>query len=540
VRRGARTALLSVAAGLMLLGCSARFDAFPFLTADGARIELWQSRRQAEEAIFKPSASQPTTPLYTLAQPVDASAEGLSFAFSYASTTPVSLAIFSDKGKTLKSAALPATGGTVLRYLVSLRKGDRIWGYQLSSPSPGGSLQLKAAGTAALVHGFSIDGDTLSVDGSVEVLSASQTGVTARLTPETRAQMETGDWVIGLVLAGDSPGGRVKFTGADGESAVFNVSPTASLSRLDFARGSMGFLPREALFEGALKSFEISTVPAEAPIPADPGEILTWSQASWRRPDFELFSWDRFPKVLIFDTASYTVQDGLFNRLAFFVEKAGHAGTIEQPSMIEGIHGYNAHDYKADDLARFFSEAQKQGAALTAGEQELVRILVENQIIVKNNSGYAPGEGCVISISRSSSSILRELLLTHESFHGAFFSLPTFRDATEKEWASLAPVEQQVWLQFLASKAYDTTDHYLVINEFQAYLLQQERLQVPEFQSVTLSRMREASARGASLVRSLLSSHRSSFTAAFEVLDAALQSEGGPAGGDSAAVRLEQ
>jgi hypothetical protein len=268
--------------------------------------------------------------------------------------------------------------------------------------------------------------------------------------------------------------------------------------------------------------------------------ILTWNQASWRRPDFELFSWDRFPKVLIFDTASYDVQDGLFNRLAFFVEKAGHAGTIEQPSALAGIHGYNAHDYKADDLARFFSEAQKQDVALTSGEAELLRILAANQVITKNDTDYAPGDGCVISISRSSTPILRELLLTHESFHGAFFSLPAFRDAVEKEWTSLSPIEQQVWLEFLASKKYDTKDHYLVVNEFQAYLLQQERLQVPSFQSVTLSRMREASAHGASLVRSLLATHRSSFTDAFEALDAALQSEGGPAGGDSVAVRLEQ
>ena len=82
----------------------------------------------------------------------------------------------------------------------------------------------------------------------------------------------------------------------------------------------------------------------------------------------------------------------------------------------------------------------------------------------------------MISISRSSSPILRDLLLTHECFHGAYFSLPAFRDATEKEWASLSSVEQEVWREFLLSRSYNIDDSYLVVNEFQSYLLQQERL----------------------------------------------------------------
>ena len=86
-----------------------------------------------------------------------------------------------------------------------------------------------------------------------------------------------------------------------------------------------------------------------------------------------MFSWDRFPNVLILDTASYAVQDDMFNRLAFFVEKAGHAGAIETPAALSGIRGYNAHDYRADDLARFFTTAEKQAVRLTPGEEALAR-----------------------------------------------------------------------------------------------------------------------------------------------------------------------
>jgi hypothetical protein len=56
------------------------------------------------------------------------------------------------------------------------------------------------------------------------------------------------------------------------------------------------------------------------------------------------------------------------------------------------------------------------------------------------------------SISRSSSPLLRSLLLTHESFHGVFFSLPGFRDATEKEWQSLSPEEQAKRYETLFSR----------------------------------------------------------------------------------------
>ena len=127
-----------------------------------------------------------------------------------------------------------------------------------------------------------------------------------------------------------------------------------------------------------------------------------------------------------------------------------------------------------------------QGVALSAAEEKLAALLVENGVIQKTASGYSPGEGCVISISRGSSPVLRDLLLTHECFHGAFFSLPAFREATEKEWASLSPVEQQVWKDFLASRSYNVEDHYLLVNEFQSYLLQQERLYVSGFQAITL------------------------------------------------------
>ncbi len=544
MRKAAHAGLLAAVA-LLVLGCSGKFESFRFQTAEGVPIDIRESppRAREQESHFQPTAARPATPVYSLATPVVTPSENQSFQLTYTSSIRNgTLRIFSGKDTLLKSVPLPPSSGTLLRYLIPLAKGDRIWGYQVegSSAATGQeALDLVGAGTAPFVHGFAIKSDGLTVDGSVAVLAASPGAVSARISEATREQMNQGMWVISLGLDPDSAGGRVSYSSAEGGTAVFDISPTAGLSRLVFARGSVEFLPRDIAFEGSLQKLSISQLRADAPIPADPGAILSWDRASWRRPDFEVFSWDRFPSVLIIDAASYAVQDDLFNRLAFFVEKAGHAGTIESTAALSGIRGYNAHDYKADDLGRFFTSAAHQRIHLTPGEAGLAELLLQNGILRKTNDGYGAGDGSVISIARSSTPVLRNLLLTHECFHGAFFTLPGFRDAVQTEWASLSAVEKQVWLSFLASRGYNTADSYLVVNEFQSYLLQQERKAVTGFQALTLSRMRAGSSRGAALAERLLAEHPDSFLKSFDVLDQALQSEGGPPGGDAITIRRE-
>ncbi len=103
----------------------------------------------------------------------------------------------------------------------------------------------------------------------------------------------------------------------------------------------------------------------------------------------------------------------------------------------------------------------------------------------------------------------------------------------EQTWTQLSPQEQDVWRAFLASRGYDATDRFLVTNEFQAYLFQQDRAAVTGFQSLTLSRLKATSPRDASLVQELLSQHPDSFLRSFDALDAALTSLGGPSGGKS-------
>jgi len=89
---------------------------------------------------------------------------------------------------------------------------------------------------------------------------------------------------------------------------------------------------------------------------------------------------------LILETADYQVQDRLLKRLAFFLEKSGFRGRVASDAEIADIHGWNAHDYRAEDLARFFNDAlqkekEKNEEILTPEERELEALLAAEGII---------------------------------------------------------------------------------------------------------------------------------------------------------------
>ena len=283
--------LLPAVLALVLAGCTARFQSFPFVTADGERIEIRQSpgKSRDQEAVFAPMAARLRSPVYSLRKPFRVTASRQAFAFSYTSTLPDSrLSILSDRKTVMRSVELPPSGGTTLRFLVPLSTGDQIWGYQLSarSPaSPGESLHLKAAGTGPFVHGFAISPEGLSVDGSVEVLSAGPDGVSARITQETRNEMEQGIWRISLDIAhpAELPGRNetIRF-GGEGQQAVCSVDSAAAPPSISFVRGSMDFLPRNIQTRLPVEKLDISFVPVDKPIPADPGMILSWDRSAWR------------------------------------------------------------------------------------------------------------------------------------------------------------------------------------------------------------------------------------------------------------------
>jgi hypothetical protein len=212
----------------------------------------------------------------------------------------------------------------------------------------------------------------------------------------------------------------------------------------------------------------------EQPIIADPGIILNYPQQNWRDPRYEFFQWKDFPAILIFDTADYQVQDALFKRLAFFTEKAGFRGRLAADREIADLHGWNAHDYRAEDLAAFFEAAQNTEFPLSPEERELEAILQAAGIIRRTETGaWSTGTGAVISLSRESPEYLRSQFMVHEGFHGLFFIDEDFRTFSRSRFERLDPTAKRFLLSFFDYQGYDVQDSYLMINEFMAHVLQQ-------------------------------------------------------------------
>ncbi|MDR2798432.1 MAG: hypothetical protein LBB80_08810 [Treponema sp.] len=212
----------------------------------------------------------------------------------------------------------------------------------------------------------------------------------------------------------------------------------------------------------------------EHPIIADPGIILNYPQQNWRDPRYECFQWKDFPSILIFDTADYKIQDALFKRLAFFTEKAGFRGRLAADQEIANLHGWNAHDYRAKDLAAFFEAAQNTGFPLSQEERELESILQAAGIINRTETGaWSMGTGAVISLSRESPEYLRSQFMVHEGFHGLFFIDEDFRNFSRHRFETLNPTAKEFILSFFDYQHYDVQDSYLMLNEFMAHVLQQ-------------------------------------------------------------------
>jgi hypothetical protein len=231
-------------------------------------------------------------------------------------------------------------------------------------------------------------------------------------------------------------------------------------------------------------------VPAQgvvAPVTASLSAILAGSPAVGQA--FRLYRWDRFPSVLVMDTIDYATQERMFSRLAFFVEKRGFRGSLLTNAELAGRHGWNAHDYGPDGLARFFEAARAAAFPLNPEETTLRDIALAQGILALSRGTYRPGQGAILSISQSSPRVDRKFLLTHESCHGIFFVSAEYRSVCFALWDSLTAAERAFFVELLDELGYDASDEVLAVNELQAYLMQQPVAAVAEYFDRTAERL---------------------------------------------------
>lgn len=265
-----------------------------------------------------------------------------------------------------------------------------------------------------------------------------------------------------------------KVTFADAhEERSFTFRP--AVSSFDFAPQAWGFVPTRFEVTGensTLAGVRVRAIGPESALPADPETLLHWSSEAWRNPRREWFTWTG-TSVLVLVSADYRVQDDYLKRLAFFVEKTGYRGRLVAESDLANLHGWNAHDYAAPDLARFFTQAATQGLELNPSETELRAWLVKAGILVaRGNAAWDPGVGALVGIAQASPPALRAVLFTHEAFHGLYYTSPQFRAGVAAAWDRLSDGARKAFRSFLALSQYDPGNEALMINEFQAYVLQ--------------------------------------------------------------------
>lgn len=260
-------------------------------------------------------------------------------------------------------------------------------------------------------------------------------------------------------------------------------------STVTFYTSSIGFIPKDIVVQqfdsglDMLDSVEMKEIVLDGKPPmtllsADFKQILENNPAQWRYSDWEVYSWESFPGILVIDFQNLSIQSHMLKRLSYFVEKRGYTGKIHSFMRLSGKSDWNAHNYKAKDLAAFFTEAQKSNAVLTSAESYLRELLLANGIIEKGEAGYTGGEDKgMVSVSQESTPHVRALLLTHEGYHGLFYAAPGLRELVYELWDKLAPEAQEMWLEYLRTADvwnYDYENSYLVRNEILGYLMQQK------------------------------------------------------------------
>lgn len=220
------------------------------------------------------------------------------------------------------------------------------------------------------------------------------------------------------------------------------------------------------------------------PVSTDPGLILNYDQTKWRTSDYEIFEWDRFSRILFFDTKNYEVQDKFFTRLAYFVEKEGYKGYLLSNEQLKGMHGYNAHDYSAESMAKFFNTARDLNFRLNYEEELLKKILIVNGFFEVEGDYVRANEGGLVSISRETPDWSRRNLLAHEGWHTIFFRDQEFRNFVAAVYGTIDYDSRQFLIDYFRSQpslGYDINDEYLMHNEFMAYIMQQPISEVSKY-----------------------------------------------------------
>jgi hypothetical protein len=241
---------------------------------------------------------------------------------------------------------------------------------------------------------------------------------------------------------------------------------------------------------------EVAKPQAPAMLPDSFPEADTATILAARSRDLRVYRLAGNPQVLVLDFPSLKAQGLAFNRMAVLVEKQGapRDRLLGDRELEEFIRAggktpdtlYFGHDYRADDMARFFTLASQGGIVLNTAEQELREILLQAGAIAQGEVGFfAPApEQAVASLVQPQADdpsdpddtavdeALRETILRHELSHAEFFTNVDYQAYCSRFWFQILNAEErQLFTAFLTSEGYDPANSLIMVNEMQAFLM---------------------------------------------------------------------
>ncbi len=489
-----RFPILLVVAGLALAACQAKaVSSFPWVDLQGRPLAFSSSATSAEDRL-EPSAdfvryrlNRPYSPAKGVSLAVDLDFEGIG---------RINLDVVDAKGKVLTSFDF-GTLDTSMRLLLPLPASTRLSALDLRcSPAQGAPKSLAILRSIAFVPAF----------------RGLSKGAGRTLLSSDFSLVRSGGKLVALIsrpfedlVATDItlPAIRLAWKAGSAKGSIGLVIPGQRPRHISIRPEADSILLPETWFDRMPASVEFDAPPdleilecSSSSIPRSQASVLDLGVVLGLPPTpgrpFDAYRWDAKPSVLVLDFADYATQSASLKRLAFFVEKAGFRGKLASDAEIAPLHGWNAHDYRAADLAAFFSKAKQSAFPLGAPELAVRDLLLGAGIIRESGPSYGAGEGALISIARESPPYLRATFMAHEASHALYFTDGDFSDFVRRTWAGVDKDERWFWKLYFGWMNYDTTDEDLMATEFMAYLLQQPLSHVEEYFTKTLpSRLTE-------------------------------------------------
>jgi len=224
------------------------------------------------------------------------------------------------------------------------------------------------------------------------------------------------------------------------------------------------------------------------------------------------------PRIFLVDFASLHEQALTLNRVASLIEKKDMPDNrvIRQAEMSAYFKAnrlnpdtfYYGHNYRAEDLAEFFTMVQRDHLELNPYEQKFLRLLQDMGVLEQQRGVYkVPDPPRVVvtftQIQKSNPKSqdldfvdmsIRCTVLRHELSHGEYSTNSRYRRLTHEFWRrTMTDQDRAAFQAFLGSKGYDENNQDLMANEMQAYLMHSPnpRAFSPERVGLSAARVKE-------------------------------------------------